>query len=405
MSQLLGNHIFSVGRCGFGLLALFLCANISAQNAADSLQVQIDSVAAENVAVADSASKKSRWDTLLDWKFLAVPTVAYQPETRWAFGVAGAYYFNCKEQTKVSDIYFDGAYTLNKQWNANVLSTVYFGGGTRWFMYAKVGFKRYPDYFYGIGNDTKRLLGERIAFSSDNVTFSAQPQCYVGEHWIVGASVDFRWEKPSTSVNLDSVAQFCSVAGLDRSFVMLGLGALVSYDSRDTQFYPHRGIFFKAVGNYYEPYLGSTYRMGSVAAEFRQFVPIYKDLIFAWQVKTDFTFGKNKPVQMLPTLGGLDEVRGIRRGQFRDDVALALQAELRIPIWRFLKATVFGGIGDVYNLQNWQFAVPKVGYGAGLRVAVNKAKVNVRFDVARSNINPSWKLDGWNFYLTIKEAF
>lgn len=377
------------GRHGVGVLALLLCANALAQTPADTARV----------------AQKSRWDTLLDWKFIAVPTVAYQPETRWAFGLAGAYYFNCKDQPKVSDIYFDGAYTLNRQWNANVLSTVYFGDDSRWFLYARAGFKRYPDYFYGIGNSLDGLLAQRIAYTSDNVAVALQPQRYITDRWIVGASLDFRWERPTTAANLDSVARLCPVAGLDRPFVMLGLGALVSYDSRDRQFYPLHGVFFKAVANYYEPYLGSTYRMGSVSAEFRQFVPIYKELVFAWQLTTAWTFGREKPFQMLPTVGGLDVVRGIRRGQFRDDAAVALQAELRIPVWRFLKASVFAGVGDVYNLGCWAWSTPKFGYGAGLRVAVNKAKVNVRFDVARNNVNTTWRREGWNFYLTIKEAF
>lgn len=378
--------VFTNSRHGVGLLAVLLCADVCAQVPTDTV-------------------RRTRLDALLDWHFVAVPTVAYQPETSWAFGIAGAYYFNCKKQPKVSDIYFDGAYTLNKQWNANVLSTVYFGNGSRWFLHARADFRRYPDYFYGIGNSLKSLLAERIAYTSDNVSVSLQPQYYVTDRWMVGANLDFRWEKPTVSAHLDSVAHYCPVTGLDRSFVMFGLGALVSYDSRDRQFYPLRGLFFKAVATYYEPYLGSTYRMGTLSAEVRQFVPIYKEFVFAWQLATTWAFGCEKPFQMLPTVGGLDLVRGIRRGQFRDDASIALQAELRIPIWRFLKASVFAGVGDVYNLNNWVWSRPKFGYGAGLRVAVNKAKVNVRFDVARNNVNNSWRRDGWNFYLTIKEAF
>jgi hypothetical protein len=79
---------------------------------------------------------------------------------------------------------------------------------------------------------------------------------------------------------------------------------------------------------------------------------------------------------------------------------MAVQTELRIPIWRFLKGSIFSSIGDVYNLDDWQWSIPKIGYGAGLRVALNKAKVNVRFDVARQNYD-----NNWSFYLTIKEAF
>lgn len=362
-----------------------------------TVAAQTGSISQPNDSIKER--KVSRWDSLFDWNFFAVPTISYQPETNWAFGLAGAYYFKLNEE-KTSDIGFDMAYTLNKQWNFNVLSTMYFGGNKRWFMYTNVGFKRYPDLFYGIGNHTNDLLQTPIHYSSDNVYLTAQPQYYITNHWIVGANVTLRWEQPSTNANLDSISALCTTTGLDKPFVMVGVGGIISYDSRDQQFYPSHGIFFKTVASYYEPYLGSTYRMGKISSEFRQFVPIYNDLIFAWQASTEWTFGSEKPFQLLPTLGGMDVVRGLRRGEWCDDVMMAVQTELRIPIWRFFKASIFGSIGDVYNLEHWQWSTPKIGYGAGIRVALNKAKVNVRFDVARQNYD-----NNWSYYLTIKEAF
>jgi len=363
----------------------------------NTLQAQTDSITQPKESI--KGDKTSRWDSLFDWNFIAVPTISYQPETNWAFGLAGAYYFNLNKE-KTSDINFDMAYTLNKQWNFNVLSTMYFGGNKQWFMYTNLSFKRYPDFFYGIGNRTNQLLQTPIHYSSDNICITAQPQHYITNHWIVGANITLRYENPSTDTNLDSINSFCATTGLDKPFFMLGIGGVISYDSRDQQFYPSHGIFFKTVASYYEPYIGNTYRMGKVSSEFRQFVPIYKDLIFAWQASTEWTFGDEKPFQFLPTLGGMDLLRGLRRGEWCDDVMMAIQSELRIPIWRFFKASVFGSVGDVYNLENWQWSVPKIGYGAGIRIALNKAKVNVRFDVARQNYT-----NNWSYYLTIKEAF
>lgn len=372
----------------FIIISLWIVTAVQAQT--DSIFVSKDSL---------KEAKNRHWDSLFDWKFIAIPTVAYQPETNWAFGVAGAYYFNL-QQEKTSDLAFDMAYTLNKQWNVNVSSTMYFGGNKRWFMSTNLGFKRYPDLFYGIGNQKNRLLQTPIHYSSDIVNITAQPHYYITNHWSVGANVTLRWEKPTTTANSDSISTFCATTGLDKPFLMFGLGGVVSYDSRDRQFYPSRGIFFKTVASYYEPYLGSSYRMGKIASEFRQFVPIYKDLIFAWQASTEWTLGREKPFQLLPTLGGMDLLRGVRRGEWRDDVMMAVQTELRIPIWRFIKASVFASVGDVYNLENWQWSTPKIGYGAGVRVALNRAKVNIRFDVARQNYD-----DNWSFYLTIREAF
>jgi hemolysin activation/secretion protein len=109
---------------------------------------------------------------------------------------------------------------------------------------------------------------------------------------------------------------------------------------------------------------------------------------------------------MLPRLGGQDGLRGVNSDMFRDDIMMALQAELRIPIWSVFRAAVFAGIGDVYDYHNWHWEVPKVGYGVGLRAAINKAKVNIRFDVARSNVDPRWNdIKAYSFYLTATEAF
>ena len=109
---------------------------------------------------------------------------------------------------------------------------------------------------------------------------------------------------------------------------------------------------------------------------------------------------------MLPRLGGQDGLRGINSDMFRDDIMMAFQAELRIHIWSIFRGTVFAGVGDVYDYHNWHWAVPKVSYGVGLRAAINRAKVNIRFDIARSNVDPRWdNISAYSFYLTATEAF
>ena len=145
---------------------------------------------------------------------------------------------------------------------------------------------------------------------------------------------------------------------------------VVSYDSRDRIYYPTRGLFFKTRLYYYEPYLGSSYRSGWADIDFRQFVPLYKEFIFAWQFVGQCQMGTAMPFQMMPTLGGEDLQRGIRKGVWRDDVMVAVQGEFRIPIWRYFKAAVFASVGDVYSWNNWHFTTPKVGSGAGIRVAL-----------------------------------
>ncbi len=357
----------------------------------------------------------SGWDKFVNkisnLNFLIVPVPSYSPETNWSFGIAGAYYFTCKGQTKLSDIGFDGAYTLNHQWNINLNSTIYFSGNNRWLLWTHAGYKRYPDYYYGINS---HYSDPRIPYTSDNIYLTLHPQYHLSKHWIVGANIDFYYDYAQGEVpnGKSLAADIRSLAGWNEKIALLGIGGIVSYDSRDMIYYPSRGIFMKLMGTYYPSLLDMRHQFGKISFDFRHFVPLYKELIFAYQLKTEWAIGESVPFQMLPTIGGMDAVRGIRKGQFRDDAYLALQAELRFPIWNIIRGTAFWGIGDVYNPQDWKWQVPKMGYGVGLRLAINKQKVNIRFDIAHDYIHGKyakgsgynyWK-DGFSFYLTVKEA-
>lgn len=357
-----------------------------------------------DTVVSDTLPSSTKWqrfvDKVSDLHFLMVPSVSMSPETSWAFGAAGAYYFTAKGQNKLSDIGFDGAYTLNKQWNVNINSTVYFGGNNRWQLWTRMGYRKYPDYYYGIGNKKSNLLSDPVPYESGNAYLTVQPQYYIDKYWSVGGNIAVYYDNAKSKAALSE-----PVYGLDEQLLMLGIGFIASYDSRDEVYYPSKGLFAKVIMTHYESPLCTQYRLGKLNIDFRQYVTLYKQLIFVYQFRSEMTLGKSIPFQMRSILGGLDLVRGVRKGMFSDDAYFALQTELRIPIWKVIRGTVFFGVGDVYNFSHWEWTTPKIGYGIGLRVAINKSKVNIRFDVARNNVNTTWKMEGWNFYLTMKEAF
>ncbi len=402
---------------------------------AHAVETEQDSLSHTLREPADTISSDtiSGWDKfvnkLSNLNFLIVPVPGFSPETDWSFGVAGAYYFTCKGQDKLSDIGFDGAYTLNHQWNVNLTSTVYFGGNNRWFLYTHAGYKRYPDNYYGINSHFSQ---PPIPYSSDNLYLTLHPQYYVNKHWIVGANVDLYYDYAQGILNaerwtlnaehrtlnaehrtLNAEHKMAVPAGWNERVLLLGVGGIVSYDSRDLIYYPSRGMFMKLMGSYYPSLLNMAHQYAHVSLDFRHYVPLYKELILAYQFKGEWTIGESVPFQMLPSIGGTDVLRGIRKGQFRDDSYMALQAELRFPIWNIFRGTAFLSVGDVYNLHDWHWQTPKMGYGVGVRLAINKQKVNVRFDIAHDYVQGKYKegsgynywTDGFSFYLTIKEAF
>ena len=159
-------------------------------------------------------------------------------------------------------------------------------------------------------------------------------------------------------------------------------------------------MLLKNILTYYPKISEKSYQMGKIQSDFRHYIPIYKKLIFAYQFSTEWNFADKRPFQMLSTIGGMELLRGIRQNVWRNDVMAVLQTELRIPIWKIFKAAAFASIGDVYSLENWQWATPKIGYGVGLRIQFNKSKSNLRIDVARQNFG-----NNFSWYVTVNEAF
>lgn len=328
-------------------------------------------------------------DSLLNLPAMALPIINYTPETNWEFGAAAQGYFTLPGAIRTSIAQVDGTYSLSKQWYVNAGVVLY----TRhWMLQARGGYRDYPDTWFAYGNEA--VIKPAVAYSSQRGYLQVQPHYLLPMHWSVGLNLHFLDERTDIS---------------DRTTV-LGLGVVAQYDSRDILFYPRRGLFFKLQASHYEMLNANYSRVEVVRADLRQYVPVwhgdYGDITFAWQLAAECALGKDIPFQLLPTIGGQDLIRGVRRNMYRDNTMLALQAELRLPVWNFIHACVFAGVGDVYNTQHWQWALPKVGYGLGLRVGINKAKVNIRFDLARNNIYKEWNTwQGYSFYLTATEAF
>ena len=395
------------------LLVFFLLLPNTTTAQQDSTHIN-DADSTNNYELCIMNYESNRWDALMNWNFMALPYPSYSPETSWQFGITGVWYFHTsKENQQFSDLNFDMGYTLNRQWYINANSRIYFNTQTRWFLDTYLSAKHYPDLFFGTTNNIDSVYNPAIKYTSNFIDLKAKPSFYITNHWLAGATLHIRYENSTLLIPHSS---FLIQNGFGEN-LFLGIGGAISYDTRSNNYYPLHGLFFKTTITYYQqiPFgsqqstVNGQQNCGSfltpnssslILIDLRQYIPLYKELILAWNFRSEWAVGNNVPFQLLPTIGGQDLVRGIRQNKFKDNTLFALQAELRIPIWRFLKAAVFGSVGDVYNYNNWQWATPKIGYGAGLRACIHQAKTNIRFDVARQNYS-----NDWSFYFTVKEAF
>ncbi|MBP5259178.1 MAG: BamA/TamA family outer membrane protein [Paludibacteraceae bacterium] len=328
-----------------------------------------------------------------------IPMAFYQEETSVGFGVVGGYYFKSNSLHEISSITGSVIYTLRKQAKIHVNPRFYTRNGRLHFV-GDLHLRYYPEKFYGVG---AQQTNEGMDYISKAVSFRFQPFYRIRPDLEAGMVADFRAEMiPGGGTKAERAAEMYGrrdVSGWE-PYLAWGMGLQMMYDTRDNVAYPQRFSHFLKVGWItYQQAWGSCCTMNSFSLDFRQFVPTWIGQVFAWQVCAEMRVGHNTPFGMLPTLGGSDLLRGFREKTYTDNALVAVQAEYRIPIWRRLKAAVFAGVGDVFDLYHPEFGHVEVGYGAGLRLRLNDARVHLRVDVAGNNEGQV------KFYITATEAF
>ncbi len=340
-------------------------------------------------------------DTLVSRSSLfVIPNASYQQETSLAPGIAYGYYFKSKNISKISSISGSAIYTVRNQFVFNITPKIYFNA-EKWYLYSNLNIRNYPDYYFGNGNKPTAI---KQAFTAQNLSLLLQPQYIISKYIYIGASFSARFEKvladESFAENKSDIYSKFSSKGWE-PYSLTSVGLVAAYDSRNNQFYPQKGIYAKTAFSTTKSGWGSTFSLQELSIDLRKYIPLFESHTLAYQLYYAGIFGQNGiPFQLLPTVGGIDKLRGFRQGMYRDNVLMLLQTEYRLPIYKRLKGAVFYSMGDVMNSSNYKIDRIKVAYGAGLRYRLNDARVHLRLDLAKNNYGDKLQL-----YITATEAF
>ncbi|NJK82844.1 MAG: BamA/TamA family outer membrane protein [Saprospiraceae bacterium] len=159
-----------------------------------------------------------------------------------------------------------------------------------------------------------------------------------------------------------------------------GLGVDLTYDSRDNIVNPTKGEYLEISTLSHGLFGNAFYDLISV--DLRKFIPVVprKEHILALQFIGNFIIGTPHLVRQYAELGNDNIMRGYYRGRFRNNHLMAFQAEYRLPIWRYVGMTVFGGVASLTeSFPNFGKVLPN--FGVGLRIRVSrKDRLNVRAD-------------------------
>jgi len=173
------------------------------------------------------------------------------------------------------------------------------------------------------------------------------------------------------------------------------LGALLTYDSRNDNYYPTQGQYGEAKVLDYGSTWGGDYEYQKFIGFYNIYMPVIENLTFAARTRVENSNG-DTPFFNLAYL----QMRGFARGRYVDQHSLSLHGEVRYkfrPRWGVIGFYEMGWVNDDFSQITSGTRVTSV--GAGLRWQVIEDKtMNLGIDFASST-------DDRAIYIQIGEAY
>lgn len=332
-------------------------------------------------------------------KFIAYPTIAYSPETRWEFGISALYVYYAKQDTsnRLSEINAFTFLTLESQYGLWLDHALY-SDRSDWFFLGRLRLQRFPLLYYGVGPNTP---SEEIAqVDANSIAIRERVLRNVGGNLYLGVELDYQ---QLTSVDFISLSNepFPLPTGSNGS-TNFGIGIGLVYDNRHNVLNVREGFFGETGFLHYDEAWGSDFSFTQFFLDARYFYPVTRNQVLAAQIVGNSTSGE-VPFNQLSLMGGESMMRGYYLGRYRDKTLLTTQLEYRFLPFPFScrwGAAAFISTGGVspspreVNLGDW-----KVAGGAGVRFMIFPSKdVFTRIDVAFTQ-------EGIGYYFFIGEAF
>ena len=324
------------------------------------------------------------------FRFQVLPSGFYTPETNIGLGIIGLTYRRAPDSSTNSSnaqIFLD--VTLNKQFQFQS-DLNWFTRGNEYYIKWSHDISRFPEIFYGIGNESAVDDACAIDLNLYNANLKLfkrlRDRHYLGLH--VHHQTIRNVHKPNSGIQVGAL--------MDYGFSGIGIEALI--DQRDYLLNPQNGKYIE-LG--LTPYISHTDNRRYL--QFVQDLRLYKTVGKDWVINTNLvgveTFG-DVPFRMMPVIGGPRFLRGFYYGRFRDKNLLLGQLEVRKPIFWRVSMACFSGLGQVYSSLS-DFSTDRFhhNYGVGLRFRIDEAsQANIRIDYGRT-------MDSQGLYIVYGEAF
>ena len=363
----------------FILLSLIICLfqlNILAQD--KGTKVPNDTLKQDSIK-KDSIKKDSiKIDTIKKEKkvsIVSLPLLYYTPETSVAFGGFVLFLFKTAPKTRVSTLDITTVGTVRKQLLLDFTLNL-FTKEEKFFIKSEINFAKFPDNFYGIGNNQPIIddvIDYKLFRANVRIVRKLQNNFFVGMRYQFYKIYDLTQDPNAT--NTDFIGNKGSLSS--------GAGLVFSYDTRDLLLNPRKGTYFEISTYHYAKAFGTQFASTQIYVDARKYFKLNKRGVLAMQFIGNFNIGET-PFKLLGSLGGALQMRGYYNGRYRDQIAMILQAEYRHILTKRWGFTVFTAVGDVgKDFSDFASQGLKLTGGVGIRLKLSqKDNVNFRLDIA-----------------------
>ncbi len=332
---------------------------------------------------------RSVGETITTPQFSFIPAVEYSLISKLAASFNANYvkpskYVSTKNSTYSTELKF----TQNKQIISQLLSNIWlknnkFNINTNW------SYLKFPQKDFGLGTANNQLdRFDQIDYSylklHQSIVKRIAPNWYIGP----GLNIDYRWNiSDSSTLNkpLYGFAQY----GPTRSSNSTGIILDLLYDSRTSIVNPiTSSVYFNLSYRTNLPFLGSNFALQSLTMDARKYIPLYRKNMLTFWTYNVFTLSGKAPYLDIPYTASdrnSNTGRGFIQGRFRGEKLFFAESEYRFGITEngFIGAVVFANMLSVTEPLKMGFQQIRTGYGAGIRIKLNKhSNTNVAIDYA-----------------------
>lgn len=322
-------------------------------------------------------------------EFRIVPYIGYNRTLGLQIGVVPLAMYKISKKDTISPSSISGAavmYTTNKSWFAFQFNKFFFdedryrvvlaygGGSLNSQMYIDIPINDFIDF------------NVAAFFAKIELQRRIMPKLYGG--------VNYSYSRMNTQPNPLALPE-----ANNELAVLQGLGAMLSYDVRNSVYYPECGYYLNLKLQTYPSFMGNDFASNRIVFEANRYVAMManRDVLalrfFGAAGIGDLSFNQQFVI-------GNKDIRGYTKGRYRGEQMVAIQGEYRWNPTKKVGLVGFAGAASIFSSENSADNGKLLpGLGAGFRYNVfPNNHMNVGVDAAVGK-------DDWGVYFKIGEAF